>query len=476
MNRFVYLFSFLSLVFFDLLIFVGLTSGEIIYSSDSFLFVVLSIVFVNITIAIPLLIKKELFLFYGLSYLAVYEFALLVIVGSLLLSFFLIPSILAVSLAFYKINLNRKFTRGISFVLVLLFMFFIGKTILVLVQPTPAPLTIELLADRMMAIGQPTPVTEYAGLFLVTKYADIIISPFQFFIYLVISGLLVENYHLIIPLLTRSGKKGGIISAGYGALSVLGCQCESAIGVFPAASLLVFNSLLLPFFGLSLALLGMTYFLVSKFYVYKKVPMVRIGRRFGRLFVLLVFLLIGSQLIEVVGVLFGLEVMPIFLFGMMMLMILDGFILYYLMQKLIKKVRIPALVSPVLFSISLLIVVVWFFPSFTSAAMSNPLVFSLMSYLSLFSGFIVSMETYAQRSISGITFLEGYAVALGVIPIALFYITFYLQKNIWSFWTFSEQMNLSLILWIVMIPFMWLATQSSLINAAIPIRPGLSEK
>ncbi|MEM0130003.1 MAG: hypothetical protein QW100_01445 [Thermoplasmatales archaeon] len=415
--------------------------------------------------------RKELIELYALSYILFYEFALLLLAQNVFLALFLIPSASAAVLAMFRIEVEHKTTRVTSFILVLTFMFFISKSILLVTQPVPAPLTVELLADKMGAIGEQIPITESAGLFLSTKSTDIIISPFQFFLYLITSVLLVENYHLIVPLLNKNKKVGGLASAGYSVLSALGCQCESAIGIFPAASFLILNSLLLPFFGLSVTLLLATYLLVSRFYTRSRIPRIRFGRGSKFIFPISATWLIGGQIIEVLGVVFGLERNPIFLFGMMMLMILDGFVFYIIIKGLIRSFRLVPALSVFLLILALLLVIVWFIPPLTGATMSNPLVFSLMSYLSLVSGFIVSLASYSKTSIAGITFLEGYVVALGIIPVVLFYLIFYMQKNIWPFWTFSQQIDLSMVLWISMIPFMWLATQSSLFSAVFKTKP-----
>ncbi|MEM3255549.1 MAG: hypothetical protein QW525_00900 [Thermoplasmatales archaeon] len=465
MNRWIYILTVISLFFLDILIFFGAWSNLIIYSSDSSFLLLLSSIAINAVIIFPILVRKELIEFYTLSYLLFYEFALSLLAQNAFLTLFVIPSACAASLALFRMEIKHKTTRFISFMLVLAFMFFISKSILLVTQPVPAPLTVELLADRMSAIGEQIPITEFAGLFLSTKSADIIISPFQFFLYLITSVLLVENYHLIVPLLNKNKKVSGLASAGYSALSALGCQCESAIGIFPAASLLILNSLLLPFFGLSVALLFATYLLVSRFYARSRIPRIRFSRSSKFVFPIFAVWLIGGQIAEVLGVAFGLERNPIFLFGMMMLMILDGFVFYYLIKGFLRSFRLSPAISIFLLIFALLLVIIWFIPPLTASTMNNPLVFSLMSYLSLLSGFIVSLASYSKTSIAGITFLEGYVVALGIIPVILFYLIFYMQKNIWPFWTFSQQTELSMVLWISMIPFMWLATQSSLVSA-----------
>jgi hypothetical protein len=468
MNRKAPIFFVFSIFLLDFFILSSIFFHYILATSDSFLLFILSIVSMNILIIVPALTGKQAVSFYSGIYLATYETAIIFLTGNVYIALLLIPSIAFCLLGLGELKISSKVTRSVSFIAVLLFMFLISKTLIFVVQPVPSPITVELLSDRMAAIGLVTPFTEYAGLFISTRFSDVIISPFQFFLYLGISGLLVENYHLIVPLLSRRGK-GGMVSAGYGVLSALGCQCESAIGVFPAASLLILNILLLPFFAISIVLIGLTYFLVKRYYSFNAVPGLSIIRRKRGPMLGLAFFIISSQVVEVMGALFGLQSNPVFLFGTMMLMVLDGFFLYYILNKLINWLKLGKALSAFLFPVSLLMLLLWFIPAITIQAVTNPIIFSMMSYVSLISGFMISWINYS-RSFSGITYLEGYVVALGIVPVVLFYESFYLEKNIWSFWTLPQQGEMSIVLWMAMIPFMWLVTQRSLISS---VEPGL---
>jgi hypothetical protein len=456
MNRKAPIFFLFSIFLLDLFILSSIFFHYILATSDSFLLFILSIVSMNILIIVPAVMGNQKVSFYSGIYLATYETAIIFLTGNVYIALLLIPSIAFCLLGLGELKISSKVTRSVSFIAVLLFMFLISKTLIFVVQPVPSPITVELLSDRMAAIGLATPFTEYAGLFISTRFSDVIISPFQFFLYLGISGL------------SRRGK-GGMVSAGYGVLSALGCQCESAIGVFPAASLLILNILLLPFFAISIVLIGLTYFLVKRYYSFNAVPGLSIIRRKKGPMLGLAFFIISSQVVEVMGALFGLQSNPVFLFGTMMLMVFDGFFLYYILNKLTNWLKLGKSLSAFLFPVSLAMLLVWFIPAITIQAVTNPIIFSVMSYVSLISGFMISWINYS-RSFSGITYLEGYVVALGIVPVVLFYESFYLEKNIWNFWTLPQQGEMSIVLWMAMIPFMWLVTQRSLISS---VEPGL---
>ncbi|MGC8618590.1 MAG: hypothetical protein ACP5UZ_07670 [Thermoplasmata archaeon] len=260
------------------------------------------------------------------------------------------------------------------------------------------------------------------------------------------------------------------MTAGYGAVSALGCQCESAIGIFPAATLLVFNFLLVPFLLLSVVLLILTYIMIVRYYEPRRLP------KFPHIFtlkkhskVMLIELLIMlSQVLVVAGIFFRLQDVPIFLFGTSMEMILNGFLAYYLVYFLFPRRTIGPLYATIFLILSVISVVVWFIPEITLKAVTNPLWFSAMSYSAFSAGFMISVVYFSSTPSVGSSFIEAFAVSVGIIPIVIYYLVFSLQRSVWIFWTMPQQADLSIVLWIVMLPFMWLSTQKSLFSTMQP--------
>ena len=462
------IFLILSLFFLDFYILFGYFVGLVFTSSDSTLLFFVSALVVNLFLIFPLVTKKDGASFYSILYVTIYLIALVIFVGNLTTALLIVPSICASFLALFTLRTRYKVTKGVSLVAVLVFMDIIGKVLVISPQQVPGPLTIQLLADRLTTVGLPVPITEYLGLFISTRYLDFITGPFEFLLFFFISSLLVENYHRIILLLTK--KRRGLVTAGYGAVSALGCQCESAIGIFPAATMLVFNFLLVPFLLLSVVLLVLTYVMIVRYYEQRRLP------KFPHVFslkkrskvMLIELLIVLSQILVVAGIFFRLQDVPIFLFGTSMEMILNGFLAYYLVYFLFPRRTIGPLYSTLFLILSVVSVLVWFIPDITLKAVTNPLWFSTMSYAAFLAGFLISIVYFSSEPSIGIAFIEAFAVSIGIIPIVIYYLVFSLQRSIWTFWTAPQQADLSIVLWIVMLPFMWLSTQKSLFSSVQP--------
>jgi hypothetical protein len=462
------IFLILSIFFLDFYILFGYFEGLVFTSSDSTLLFFVSTLVVNLFLIFPLMTKRDGASFYSILYITVYLIALVIFVGNLTTTLLIVPSICASFLALFTLRTRYKVTKGISLVAVLVFMDIIGKVLVISPQQVPGPLTIQLLADRLTTVGLPVPATEYFGLFISTRYLDFITGPFEFLLFFFISSLLVENYHRIILLLT--GKRSGLLTAGYGAVSALGCQCESAIGIFPAATLLVFNILLVPFLLLSVVLLVLTYLMIVRYYEPRRLP------KFPHIFslkkrskvMIIEVLIVLSQVLVVAGIFLRLQDVPIFLFGTSMEMILNGFLAYYLVYFLLPRRTIGPLFATILLLLSVISVLVWFIPEITLKAVTNPFWFSAMSYSAFTAGFMISTVYFSSPPAVGTALVEAFAVSLGIVPIVVYYVVFSLQRSIWSFWTAPQQADLSIVLWIVMLPFMWLSTQKSLFSTVQP--------
>jgi len=471
-NYFLIFLLIISALLSDAYFLYGYRIGDILISSDAVNLFYLLVLTLNLLYLTSIITFNRAPSFYILSYLSFYLIGAIIVTRNLFSFGLLLPSYILMIFSIFNMRIQNKVSKYVSMGIVLLFMLYIGKTFLFIIQPVPAPLTIENLADRIMAIGLPLPVTEDYGLFLSTGYADFILSPIQFFLLLAVSSLLVENYHKIIKLLLKDRRaengqnKGGngLISAGYAIVATMSCQCESAIALLPAVTILLINLLLLPFFILSVTLLILTYLLITNFYERKRVPnfLKRVRYPEKRILIFIILLIVISQIIIPFAAFMNLQTSPFFLFGFGMIMILEGFIIYFIISPIFKKIRFGKGTSLVLFILSVLSVTIWFYPYFTKLAIFNPIYFSAMSYLMSLSGFIIGMVYFISEERYGIGLLEIYSVILGVIPIIIYYYTFSLQSRIWSIWNVSEQSELSIILWIIMLPVMWIVTQKSL--------------
>ncbi len=451
---------------FNGFILYGILTGYFLITTDALSSFYMAIIIINILLVISILWNKYVISLYIRSFQIFIWLTLIIITRDFVSIIFGLPSIL---LTLFSIGLDKiegSWTRLISQIAVTIFMATIGKMYTFLYQPVPAPLTIEYLPDKMVAIGLPTPITEALGLFITTAYADILIGPLVFFIILIASSLLAENYHLIIPLYLKSFKgnkklKSGLVASGYGIVAAMSCQCESAIALLPAVAILLLNTLLIPFFTLSVILLIFTYIFIKKYYSKGKGNRL-VDLSFDRYDIPLAFaILFVLQAILPFAILTKIfeNIVIFFLYGMAM--ILSGYAFGEPLKRII-KFKLPNSYSYLLLAISIILILVWYIPQVTNLAYLNPLIYSAMSYIMFLSGLLVGILYANSENHIGIFLLEIFSVAIGLIPIVIYYETFTLSIKIWKFWNITDQMLISLVMWIIMLPIMWYITQKSL--------------
>jgi len=492
-SRQVFVPQFISLLFIDLFFLIGYWSAYVIVTSDALTIYAAAVASINAIVIASIVLKNDAMVFYVSSYLSLYVLGLIFITRDVFVLAFTLPylSLSFLSLySIYSIKISGKLTRYISFISVVLFMLYIGKVFLLTIQPLPALIIFQNLQDKISIIGLPTPITESFGLYVSTRFADIFLSPLQFFLQFVVAALLVENYHKIFGLLFHtygSGKRpgksnSGLISAGYGHISsgygnaivaTFSCQCESAIALLPSLTILVVSLLELPFFIMSVSFLLLTFLLITKFYSAGKLPVLFRRRNIRVSFRYAVFIpiIIATQFLVIVGVALTLESSPFFLFGIGMSMLLDGFLLFYLVEPFVSMHRLRRSISIVLTSLSILLALIWFIPSITSLSIHSALYFEAMSYSMTLSGLIIGTVYFNSLDSYGINLTEIFVVAVGLVPLVIYYYTFFLADKIWKFWSLSQQIELALVLWLVMLPVMWIATQRSLADPVILLSP-----
>lgn len=452
-------------VFIDIFLYFGMEGGSILTSSDSVLPVIFSVLVVNFLLLFPFITKSETISFYVISYLALNIVLLTFFIGELTAYFILIPAAALCFSFIFLLDTEQKSAKVLSLFIILVLMYSLGKMFVFGPQPAVPIMIIESLYDA----GSQS-IINYGGLILISRYGDVFTGPFPFFIFLVTSSFVVENYYRIFRLLRRK-TRALPVSAGTGPISTsttiigaLGCQCESAIALFPAAAIFLLSTLLIPFLILSISLLAASYLMITRFYERNLLPPILRPAEISMPSKTILFssILIVSQILIVFGIFFRLQMNPFFIFGTGMVMALNGFLVYYLVRLFFPARRLGRLYSTLVLFTSLALYVIWFLPLLTGIAVRNPLVFSLMSYSSFLSGFLISYVYFSSGPLYGKALTDVYVVVLGVIPVIIYYFTFSTGRAIWNFWTVPQQAELAIMLWIIMLPVMWYSTQKSL--------------
>lgn len=366
-------------------------------------------------------------------------------------------------------SISGKRIRVTTFFATLVLIAFLGGIISIYDQHYNVPITIETASTLFIGVGHSLPILEKFGIFIITKYVEITVSPIEMLIFLGISSLVSENYFLIISYIgnKRSGS-GRVGAALYGVTGALSCQCESYIALLPAVSAFLLDEVLLPTVLSSLVLLVFTYILVSKYYMKNRHVKIFEPWKWNKVssgqFIFLSTSLITAPLIITMGVFLGLQRNPIFFFLSSMYMVLVGYIFSYSVFRFIKPVKRSRRFNILLTSIGIIIPLIWYYPYLTYVAFNNGLFFDLMS-LTGFSGGIMMGYAFSHS-----TRTEGYAlneyitVIFSIFPLAIFYMGNVLELRIWSIFSLEGQIIYSLLNWLIMLPIMWFATHVSLQN------------
>ncbi|MGC8563105.1 MAG: hypothetical protein ACP5UZ_06725 [Thermoplasmata archaeon] len=260
-------------LFIDIFLYIGAWGGSVLISSDSVIPVFFSILVINFLLIFPFLTKSETISFHIISYLSLNIVLLTFFIRELMAYLILIP---AASLCFsfiYFLKTEQKGAKILSLFIILVLMYSLGRMFVFGPQPSVPPMIIESLYD-----AGTRSILDYGGLILISRYGDVFTGPFPFFIFLVTSSFVVENYFRIFRLLRKRtavipvSSGAGPISTGTTIIGALGCQCESAIALFPAAAIFLLTTLLIPFLILSISLLVESYLLITRFYERNLLP------------------------------------------------------------------------------------------------------------------------------------------------------------------------------------------------------------
>ncbi|MGP6206517.1 hypothetical protein ACNF42_00565 [Cuniculiplasma sp. SKW3] len=422
-------------------------------------------------LSIPMNFRPNVASFYISLYVSLAMFLTLVFtVGEASFSIVLVGFVLY--LLFVGLNsrsIPGKKIRVTTFFATLTLIAFLGGIISIYDQHYDVPITIETASTMFIGVGHSLPILEKFGIFIITKYVEITVSPIELLIFLGISSLVSENYFLIISYIGNKRSKYGRVGAAlYGVTGALSCQCESYIALLPAVSAFLLDEVLLPTVFSSLALLVLTYILVSKYYMHNRHLHIfepwKWEKGNSRQFLFLSTSLITAPLIITLGVSLDLQRNPIFFFISSMYMVLVGYIFSYSISRFIKPVNRSRKFNTLLTSIGIIIPLIWYLPYLTYAAFNNGLFFDLMSLTGFSGGIMMGYAFTHSTRTEGYALNEYITVIFSIFPLAIFYMGNVLELKIWSVFSLEGQIIYSLLNWLIMLPIMWFATHVSLQN------------
>lgn len=368
---------------------------------------------------------------------------------------------------------NGKFKRFTIFISANVFMYLVSKLLIFAVQPQGFPMTFVQIGSVFATQFEGVPFLFSHGFAVYTPYFVFMVSPLSLIIFTAISALLTENYIGIFRYLMGRSKGTNFQSAVYGVASTLSCQCEGCISLLPTMTVLILTIAMIPLLVESFILLLATQFLLKRFF--SKSGRVRFLSSIDKMnegsivFIAVSITTVFLLVYEMVGIYLGQINNIFFFFGVSMAMILVGYadvIVYSRYLHFRKRKSLPL----ALISAGSVLGVIWFIPSLTFIAFSNPEFFALMSSSSLVTGVLFGLaRTF--YSPGGRKLVDEYlALMLGMIPIIVLYVSSTFNVLLWPEFGINQQVEFSIAAWGFILPLMWLTTNLSL-NSASDYRP-----
>lgn len=366
---------------------------------------------------------------------------------------------------------SRKGIWFLSFAAAITIMVLISGLIRVVPSAQNIGLLVASISDDVTPGG--TPLLFQGGMVFFTRYLVLSISSQALLMFSILSFLLVENYFLIIGFVKRNSKSiiGGQVS---GALTVLSCQCESITAAFPSIVSLILSAAIVPLIVESIVLVFMTnYLLRAKF-----MKGIR-SRALDRLYPVRntrIFMAVSSAVIllmpvlETVGVYLNWQASLYFFGGLNFAMLVAGImaaIMITMIGSFNHRFRNPLAPSAII-GISSFAMLVWFYPPLTHLTVTNGSYFALMTIVSFAAG-MASGITYRVLTPGGKRiFLEFLAMMFTMFAIIIFYVSVLSAYSFWSDFGLTEQIIFSIGIWVVALPFMWVATNVALNESVNP--------
>ncbi len=356
---------------------------------------------------------------------------------------------------------NHSLKKAIAFSLSFLIMVIISGLFRFNIKPQNIGILLASISDDVLPGG--TPVIFSNGIVLFSRYIVLTLSIQYIILFFALSVLLVENYFLIFSTIrTRSGRAATSPQLT-GALSVLSCQCESITAAFPSIVSLILSAAIIPLILESIVLVGLTnYLLRGRFRKGLNSPVLsRIWPGTSRSILLTAgsLMTIAVPLSYVFGTFLKLEE-NLFFYGMEnFAMFLTGMILIILASSIREFSPVRSRWAKLgLVFVSSMLMFIWFYPVLSKIAVTSSIVFGVMGFISLAGGAIGGIAYVSAGQEGKSAFIEYLSMMFSMFAIVIFYVSILFSYRIWGIFTLTQQVEFSIVLWIIALPSMWLST------------------
>lgn len=317
----------------------------------------------------------------------------------------------------------------------------------------PFPMTVLSIYNDGQPAGVPlifsNAMVIFSGNFIITMSIQFTV------ILLIASALLAENFIMIYGILKNYGE--GIRSSISGIIVfVLGCQCESIISAVPVLSAILVSVLLLPLIVVGAFLLILSYLLLR---LMKRGPSGRLSKMADRFYVrstaiFMGILMIIEIIVSSIGVYYGLEHTIFYFYGLNLAIMATSYVL--VSGVLIGGSKETRSLYPLLLIVTgMAIMVMWLLPIFETAAYSDPAYFGLMTVTSFAGGGLTGAGASRYGKIQRNIILEMISMMFTLIGVFILYFTDIFQSRLWSGFSLTSQLEFSVILILLSLPFLW---------------------
>lgn len=363
--------------------------------------------------------------------------------------------------------------RYFSYISVILFlaMLLIGGLLKYNLIPGSTYLIIEPVP---LSIFHEIPYIFYGGAVAISEDFTLTLSPQMFIIFFLISYVLMDNYHLILRsrLSAVKGTSGGSETFSgvlAGAVSSVGCQCETITAALPSVASLFLASIVTPLVLVSVILLLLTNALIRMNYLVN-------GRKiFSRLTGIKstyrsLFLSASAAslvlVLSTIGIAYGLQKNLLFIGPVNLATFATFFAFFVSLFSRLRwtgmGIRMPLSLSVTIFTVSTLFMFTWIYPPVTSSLVVNPGIYNAVSSLSIVGGFLYAILFMSLSREWRIVLLELLSMMVTMFALAIFFLSLYDQYVIWPTFSLYQQLYFSIILWVASLPVMWVFTNISI--------------
>ncbi|MEM0156560.1 MAG: hypothetical protein QXN26_00655 [Thermoplasmataceae archaeon] len=389
----------------------------------------------------------------------------------------LISLVLSFMLAL-RIDLNRKsrLTRIGMFVSVSIFMLILGGALRFYNNPAEFTIAFGSIYDDENPLG--VPFLFYNGIVIYSRFLVVTVSIPIILMFAGLAAVLTENYHLIVGY-TSSRRIAGIGRNFNSALTVLSCQCEGITASFPSIVATVLLSAVIPLISLSIILVLMTNILLSRYFI--KGERVRILERIWAIpsrgyFTAIVAVFLPLEILFIVMSVYLGYFRNLTVFSAINIsMFVYGILFYHAITRILGfRINIPAYVEYIIIAVSTLLMFIWYIPTLTTDSVTVVSYFIIMGFSSLIAGAISGLLFQNVNARHRLLYFQYLTMMISTLAIAVFYISVIALHVIWPFFGMAEQIEFSLVIWGISLPFVWLGTNISLNSESsgfVPVTP-----